>query len=193
MKITETTADWPRKYLQKARALRRNSSMRGKKLKRLESVFWSSMQRKIKVTSGTHTYQVFYTSEDRVLCRASKFTRLYLTVKAFDGWTRDPWLELEFFLHVKWRERYGSVHLVNCSKTKINKVTEGRSWFSQGKIVSVQRLCSVELNHRGKSNWVVQNLSAVCEVPISKKFFAWKSNLRATQSAFWAGKRAELW
>ena len=113
-----------------------------------------------------------------MLCRASKFTRLYLTVKAFDGWTRDPWLELEFFLHVKWRKRYGSVHLVNCSKTKINKVTEDRSWFSQGKIVSVQRVCSVELNHRGKINWVVQNLSAVCEVPISKKFFAWKNNLK---------------
>ena len=44
MKITETRADWPRKYLRKARALRRNSSMRGKKLKHLESVFWSAMQ-----------------------------------------------------------------------------------------------------------------------------------------------------
>ena len=57
MKITETTADWPRKNLRKARALRRNSSTREKKAPGVSILISNAI--KIKVTSRTHTYQVY--------------------------------------------------------------------------------------------------------------------------------------
>ena len=63
-------------------------------------------------------------------------------------------------------------------ESKINLVTESRSWLPSSKIVCVQGLCALEVDNHRQHSWVVRFLSSAWEVPASDKSLRGNNNLR---------------